>query len=69
MAKNEPNPSEAMMADALRWAYVRDILWQGAKRGELPSELSDYFYRIEDVKYPNRYQMDEAIDILRMRRQ
>jgi hypothetical protein len=69
MAKNEPTPSEAMMADALRWAYVRDILWHGVKRGELPSELSDYFYRIEDVKYPNRYQMDEAIDILRMRGQ
>lgn len=57
---------DAVCRDALRWAYVRDVLWLGVKRGELPESLADYFYNVDDVKYPTRYHLDEAVDYLRV---
>ncbi len=56
--------------DALRWQYVRDVVWRGVKRADLPPEIEDAFYLNDcDTKYPTAKDLDDALDTIISRRQ
>lgn len=49
---------------AQRYTFLRDELLFGMKRGDLPEGLLQYFYDVEDIKYPTASDIDRAIDYL-----
>ena len=48
---------------ASRYAYMRDVLFYGAKKGEFPEPLHTIFER-KEIKYPTAEDLDEALDEL-----
>jgi len=53
-----------IIKQARRYTFLRDNLLFGMKRGDLPEGLLQYFYDVEDIKYPTAADIDQAIDYL-----
>ena len=60
----EVDDMQKILKLASRYVYLRDVILKDHKRGDLPDMLREYFYEVEDVKYPKPDDYDRAIDEL-----
>jgi hypothetical protein len=56
--------TQQIIKHAQRYTFLRDDILFGMKRGDLPEGLLQYFYNVEDIKYPTASDIDQAIDYL-----
>lgn len=52
--------------DAKRYRYLRDMVFYGMKRADMPEVIGKYFYDMIDNKYPTPDELDKALDYLLM---
>lgn len=63
----EADDMQKILKLASRYVYLRDVVLKDHKRGDLPDMLRDYFYEVEDIKYPKSDDYDRAIEELMKR--
>jgi hypothetical protein len=54
------------LQDAKRYRYLRDMVFQGMKRGDMPEAIGQYFYDMIDSKHPTPGEFDKVMDYLLM---